>query len=192
MWRIALLTVGVVGLLFTAWLDDPENYSHDALFPVPTTAAASSTSTTGTALVATSTVPQAANPTSSIAVTAQDRSTVLDTTTSSVLAGFKCSEMIGFAAVYFEPDELPIVDRIMWNESRCQPDVVSKSDDPGLMQINWPIWGDTLNSQGFYREDLFNPAVNLQWAWLIANEAERLGWCRWQPWSASGTYGCGL
>ena len=189
MWRIALLTVGVTGLLFTAWLDDPENYSHDALLPVPTTAAASSTSTTGTALVATSTVPQAANPTSSIAVTAQDRSTtVLDTTTSSVLAGFKCSEMIGFAAVYFDADELPIVDEIMWRESRCLPDVVSKSDDLGLMQINWPIWADTINSQGFYRDDLFNPAVNLQWAWLIANEAERLGWCRWQPWSASGTY----
>ena len=189
--RIALLVVSVVGLLFTAWLDDPENYSHDAIFPAPTTTtAASSTSTTSAAVVAPPVALQATATTTKAAPSTTHVHAVPSTTAVTVLDSARCPEWWPFAAIYFDADELPIVDRIIWNESRCLPDVVSKSDDLGLTQINWGIWGDTINSQGFYRDDLFNPAVNLQWAWLIANEAERLGWCRWQPWSASGDYGC--
>lgn len=187
--RIALLVVGVVGLLFTAWLDSPDNYSHDAIFPAPTTTIARSTSTTSDVVVA-SPASFEATPTTTKATPSTTHVPVVPSTSVAVLSNAKCAEWWEFAAIYFDADELPIVDRIIWNESRCLPDVVSKSDDIGLMQINWGVWGDTVNSLGFYREDLFNPAVNLQFAWLIANEAERIGWCRWQPWSASGSYGC--
>ena len=190
--RITLLFIGTAGLLFTAWLDDPDNYAHDALFPPPaTTIARSPWSTTGTVVVATPAVPQA-SPTTTTAVAAPARpfTTVPNTSTSTIPASARCAEWWGFAAIYFEPEELEVVDRIMWNESRCQPDAISRTGDYGLMQINWSVWGDTINSQGFYREDLLNPAVNLMWGYLIAHEAERIGWCTWQPWYMSGEYAC--
>lgn len=186
--RIAALIIGIAGLLFTAWLDDPDNYSHDAL--LPTTTAAANISTTGAVVVATPPAPQA-SPTTSITVTATTRlPSTVPTTSIAIPPDAKCSEWWGFAAIYFEPDELEIVDRIMWNESRCQPDAISRTNDYGLMQINWAVWGDTINSQGFSQDDLLDPSVNMMWAFLIAHEAERVGWCTWQPWYMSGSYGC--
>jgi len=189
--RIAALTIGTAGLLFTAWLDDPENYEHDALAPPATTTAAAPSSTTDAVVVATSPASQA-NPTTSIAPpsTARLQSGAPATSTSIIPAGAKCPEWWGFAAIYFDADELETVDRIMWNESRCQPDAISRTNDIGLMQINWAVWGDTINSQGFSQDDLLDPSVNIMWGFLIAHEAERIGWCTFQPWYMSGTYGC--
>ena len=184
--RLALLGIATAGLLVPAYLDSPENYEHDAL--LPTTSAAPTT--TGAVVVGTSTAPQA-SPTTSIAVTATTRlPSTVPTTSIDLPPDARCSEWWGFAAIYFEPDELEIVDRIMWNESRCQPDAISRTNDYGLMQINWAVWGDTINSQGFSRDDLLDPSVNMMWAFLIAHEAERIGWCTWQPWYMSGSYGC--
>ena len=189
--RIAALIIGTAGLLFTAWLDDPENYSHDALFPPPPTTVARSSSTTGTVVVATTSVPQA-NPTTSTTVAANARpfTTVPATSTSSIPPSAKCPEWWAFAAIYFDADELATVDEIIWRESRCQPDAISRTKDYGLMQINWAVWGDTINAHGFTHDDLLDPSVNIMWGFLIAHEAERIGWCTFQPWYMSGTYTC--
>ncbi len=53
--RLALLGIATAGLLVPAYLDNPENYEHDAL--LPTTSAAPTT--TGAVVVGTSTAPQA-------------------------------------------------------------------------------------------------------------------------------------
>ena len=185
--RLALLATATAGLLIPAYLDDPSNYQHDAL--LPTTSAAAVTSTTGAVVVGTSEAPQA-SPTSSTTVTSTARllSTVPATSTTTIPGSAKCPDWWGYAAIYFDADELEIVDRIMWQESRCQPDVISRTNDYGLMQINWAVWGDTINSQGFSQDDLLDPSVNMMWAFLIAHEAERIGWCTWQPWYMSGDW----
>jgi len=192
MTRLILLAVGIIGLLFTAWLDDPENYAHDALLPA--TPAAAVTSTTGAAVVGTSVAPQAGptstttRPATPSSVTHAEVVATVPSTSVVVLSDAKCPDWWGSAAIYFDADELHIVDRIMWQESRCQPYAISRTNDYGLMQINWEVWGDTINSQGFSQDDLLDPSVNMMWAFLIAHEAERIGWCTWQPWYMSGEW----
>lgn len=186
MFRLALLAVGTAGLLFTAYIDKPENYAHDAIFPAP----AAATTTTGAAVVGPPEAP-ATTPTIAITVTTttrQESSTVPATSTSTIPAGAKCPEWWGYVGKFFDADEIPIVDAIMWAESRCQPDVISPTRDYGLMQINWAVWGDTINAHGFTHDDLLDPSVNIMWAFLIAHEAERIGWCTWKPWYMSGQW----
>lgn len=184
--RVLLLLVSITGLTFTAYIDKPENYAHDAL--LPTTSAAAETSTTGADVVGPPEAPQA-TPTTSITATTTTHVTAVPSTSTTVApAGAKCPELWGFAATYFDPHELWVVDAIAWAESRCQHHAVSSTNDYGVMQINWTVWGDTINSQGYSRDDLLNPAVNMLWAFLIAHEAERLGWCTWQPWYMSGDW----
>ena len=184
--RLALLATATAGLLIPAYLDDPSNYQHDAL--LPTTSAAAVTSTTGAVVVGTSEAPQATPTTSTTVTTTARLQSTVPATSIVILSDAKCPDWWGYAAIYFDPDELEIVDRIMWQESRCQPDVISRTNDYGLMQINWAVWGDTINSQGFSRDDLLDPSVNMMWAFLIAHEAERIGWCTWQPWYMSGDW----
>jgi len=186
--RIAALTIGTAGLLFTAWLDDPNNYSHDAL--LPTTTAAANISTTGAVVVATSPAPQA-TPTTSITVTATTRlPSTVPTTSIALPPDARCSEWWVFAATWWPDDELATLDRVMWNESRCQPDAISRTNDYGLLQINWATWSTFVTELGYTRDQLLNPAVNLLVGRLIALEAEKLGWCTFQPWHMSGGYGC--
>jgi hypothetical protein len=184
--RLALLATATAGLLIPAYLDDPSNYEHDAL--LPTTSAAAVTSTTGAVVVGTSEAPQATPTTSTTVTTTARLQSTVPATSIVILSDAKCPEWSGYAAIYFDADELEIVDRIMWQESRCQPDVISRTNDYGLMQINWAVWGDTINSQGFSQDDLLDPSVNMMWAFLIAHEAERIGWCTWQPWYMSGDW----
>ena len=49
---------------------------------------------------------------------------------------------------------------------------------------------DAVTELGYTRDQLLNPAVNLLVGRLIALEAEKLGWCTFQPWHMSGGYGC--
>jgi hypothetical protein len=181
MTRLALLAVGIIGLLFTAWLDDPENYAHDA--PLPATAAPT---TTSTVVVATSPVLQATTGPSIAVTTATHATTTVPTTTVFVLRG-RCSEARSFAASFWPEHELDTLDAIIWAESRCQPDATN-GHDHGLLQINWPTWGPMVTELGYTKADLYDPAVNLMIGEMIAGEAERIGWCRFQPWHWSGAW----
>ena len=190
MTRIVLLVVGITGLIFTAWLDDPENYSHDALLPLPTTTVARPTVATGAVVVAQLPASQATVTTTTAAPSTTHVQAVPSTSVVTVLDHARCPEWWPFAAIYFDEDELPTVDRIMWNESRCLPDVIGDGSY-GLMQIQWSVWGDPINAHGFTHDDLLDPSVNIMWGYLIAHDAERIGWCTWQPWHGfSGDYGC--
>jgi soluble lytic murein transglycosylase-like protein len=76
------------------------------------------------------------------------------------------------------------LDRIMWRESRCQPEVRSSTSDSGLLQIN-DIHLPMLAEHGITAELLFDPWWNLLAGRIIADQAIAYGW-RWtQPWSAT-------
>lgn len=85
----------------------------------------------------------------------------------------------------FTYDELEhALDRIMWRESRCQPEVRSRTADSGLLQIN-DIHLDWLADHGITAELLFDPWWNLVAGRMVADQAISYGW-RWtQPWSAT-------
>lgn len=84
---------------------------------------------------------------------------------------------------------LPKLDRIMWDESNCLHDVVSRTNDYGLVQINWHAHGSRLTDKGISREDLLRPDVNLrEGLWIAQYAAEHYG-CWHQPWYMSGN-GC--
>lgn len=85
-------------------------------------------------------------------------------------------------------EQLPTVDRIMWNETRCQADAVSPTRDYGLMQINRSVWESTAAEHGWTMEDLLIPANGLAMGLVVYNAAEAMGWCGFQPWYMSGSY----
>jgi len=184
--RLALLATATAGLLIPAYLDDPSNYEHDALFPIPTTSAAPTTP--GADVVGTSLAPQA-TPTTSTTVTSTARllSTV-PATSIVILSNAKCPEWSGYAATFWPAHMLEVVDQIIWQESRCQADAISPTRDYGLMQINWATWGPMVTDLGLTRDELLEPAVNIMVGRMVAVEAERLGWCSFQPWYMSGNW----
>lgn len=112
------------------------------------------------------------------------------TTTTLVPDSALCGEWwVTATAVGWDVADLPTLDRIMWNESRCQPDVISSTKDYGLAQINRKVWRDDVEAMGWTMDDLLNPAVNLLVAKHVADSAEAIGWCRFQPWHGfSGDY----
>jgi len=83
-------------------------------------------------------------------------------------ADSRCAEWFTVALdAGFTPDEWPVVDRIMWCESKCQPAAYNRSGASGLMQI-----------MGFWHHgrDPFDPATNL----VMAHEVyETQGWRAW-------------
>ena len=81
-----------------------------------------------------------------------------------------------------------LLDKIVWAESRCQPDATNGKDH-GLAQINYPTWGEQIeNELGLRKDHLYDPTLNLVVALHVATEAESYGW-RWcQPWNASGRH----
>ena len=103
----------------------------------------------------------------------------------------RCEQWFGHAiAMGWEIDDLPTLDEVMWNESRCQPDAKSDTGDHGLTQINWRTWAPLVMELGYEKADLYNPAVNLLIARQIYEDADRRGWCPWKPWYMSGDYTC--
>ena len=87
------------------------------------------------------------------------------------------------------PDELlPILDEVMWRESRCTPDATNGADH-GLVQVNWSTWRPLVERFGYTKADLYVPAVNLFIGRLIYNAAVVSGYrCPWSPWASSGNY----
>jgi len=103
----------------------------------------------------------------------------------------KCEQWFGHAlAMGWEIDDLPVLDEVMWRESRCDPTQVSDTGDHGLTQVNWRTWAPLVLELGYTKEDLQHPAVNLLIARQIYEDADRRGWCPWKPWYMSGTYTC--
>ncbi len=89
--------------------------------------------------------------------------------------------------VGFTVEDLPALDDIMWHESNCLPHVISRTNDYGLVQINWYAHGDRLLAQGIHQEILLDAETNLeQGLWLADYATEHYG-CRWQPWKWSGS-----
>lgn len=81
------------------------------------------------------------------------------------------------------------LDRVIWNESRCEPWQISPTNDYGLAQINAFTWSELVESHGDTMQDLLNPLLNLLYAKQISEKARSYGWCRWQPWHGySGDY----
>ena len=99
-----------------------------------------------------------------------------------------CQEWIPTAVAQGWPEDRDILETlasVMWRESRCQPEALSKASDHGLLQINEP-------THRAYVEELYgipfeiamaDPAKNLNFAWHLYAELEAQGRCGWQPWS---------
>lgn len=126
-------------------------------------------------------------PTSSTSTTSTTSTTTTTTTTTTTVSpvvesyDWQCPQWIDLAVqVGFRKDELKVVDRILWKESRCQPDVHNPSDPHGgsygLVQING-YWCESneYNPIGFMQAqgilttctDLYNPVINLTAALII-------------------------
>jgi hypothetical protein len=101
------------------------------------------------------------------------------------------------ASVGWPVDELPKVDHIMFGESSCNPSAwVVDHDDTGggLMGINIrrgngnrPFIGPMVDWDWSRLKD---PAVNLTVGLAMAENAERLGQCRWWPWTTRDRAWC--
>ena len=103
----------------------------------------------------------------------------------------KCQEWFPLAVEVGWPNDpkvLQTLGRVMWKESRCQPDACSKSDsgrpcrDYGLTQGNWYAHHEWWAELGITPEQMFDPATNLRWAYLLYSGREAKGQCGWQPW----------
>lgn len=101
----------------------------------------------------------------------------------------ECDEWYELALnVGWKREQLVLLGDIIWEESRCQHDVVSSTNDYGLTQINWAAHGSRLTSRHITKNDLLNPAINLREALWIANYAQEHYGCWSQPWYMSGTW----
>lgn len=101
-------------------------------------------------------------------------------------AGARCPQWWDLAqlAGWTYADLEDALDLIMWRESRCRPDVRSRTSDSGLLQIN-DIHLPHLETLGILPEMLFDPWWNLIAALEVAELAESYGWHRFQPWAAT-------
>lgn len=86
----------------------------------------------------------------------------------------------------WQPDELPQLLRIIWRESRCQPDAIRTNArgaavDVGLTQIN-QVHRPDLAKRGFTHLDMTNPEANLWYARLLYQWHQDRGLCGWSPW----------
>jgi hypothetical protein len=101
----------------------------------------------------------------------------------------KCTDWWSIARLAgWSESDLPKLGQIIFSESRCQPDVISRTNDYGLTQINWAAHGERLSAKGITRQDLLDPYTNLVEAKWISDYADRNYGCKWQPWYMSGSW----
>ena len=81
---------------------------------------------------------------------------------------------------------LTTFDDILWDESRCQAEVRSSTNDYGLMQLNWAAHGARLTDKGISQGMLYDPRTNLTEGLWIAEYARDNYGCWAQPWKYSG------
>jgi hypothetical protein len=68
--------------------------------------------------------------------------------------------------------------RVAWCESSYRPDVISPTNDYGLMQVNRRAHSGRVAAMGYTWDDLLSPGPNLEVAWAIYAEAG--GWGPWR------------
>lgn len=132
-----------------------------------------------------------ATTTTSTTTTSTTTSTTTTTTTMPPHQHPECAEWLNLAAgLGWEAGNLPMLERVMWRESRCQPHQFNASDPNGgslgLTQVN-KFWclpsryypNGYLQTHGVLNtcDDLFNPAINLSAALAIYEYAK--GWSQW-------------
>lgn len=117
--------------------------------------------------------------------------TTTTTTTMPAHQHAECAEYLALAITLgWDTENLPMLERVMWKESRCQPHQFNASDPNGgslgLTQVNrfWCLpsryYPDGyLQTYGVLTtcDDLFNPASNLVAAKAIFEYAD--GWSQW-------------
>jgi len=71
---------------------------------------------------------------------------------------------------------------VLYTESRCQFDAWN-GHDAGLTQIN-QIHSEWLAEMGYtHPDDMFDPRLNLWFAYRLYSSREEIGKCGWKPWS---------
>jgi len=78
-------------------------------------------------------------------------------------------------AIYFAPEHVNTALCLMGYESGGDPTAASATNDHGLMQVHWPIWGPAFNLS---KQDLYDPGTNLATAAKIRGIQ---GWWAWSP-----------
>lgn len=88
----------------------------------------------------------------------------------------QCREWLPLAVkVGWPVEELPMLDRVIWRESRCQPDAWN-GHDAGLTQIN-QIHTEFVAVMGWsWPEDMFTAELNLRFALKLWQGSG------WKPW----------
>lgn len=146
-------------------------------------------------------------PPSSVAQTASegvirpDLGQVIPTTptTTTTLPATKCAEWYPlFVETGFDPALWEWASKVLWRESRCQPDTLNeRSHDIGLWQINARSWcrpnkynahpAGWLGGQGIISncDDLYDPAINMRSAFAMYKYSEDkngpgMGWWPWR------------
>jgi hypothetical protein len=109
----------------------------------------------------------------------------ITTTTWPVLVDYDspCQEWVPLALEVGWPADRQVITKllaVMNRESRCQPDVISKTHDYGLMQINRSAHHARIESWGLTMDSMLDPRWNLTYAlWLYNDQG-------WRPWRFSG------
>lgn len=109
-------------------------------------------------------------------------------------AGSKCGEWFDEAlAAGWSVEQWPILDAIMWRESRCRPDVYNgrgRDRSYGLLQLNMRAhrsWVRPLVDGDFTR--LWDPVTNLTVGRALFDKATDMYGCGWKPWVTRKTRG---
>lgn len=97
-----------------------------------------------------------------------------------------CQEWIPTALEAGWPSDRQLLETLMsvlWKESRCQPQAWN-GHDAGLAQINQihTAWIAELGL-GDHPDAMFDPLLNLTFAWKLYSSREAAGKCGWTPWS---------
>ena len=115
-------------------------------------------------------------------------------TSTAVADEWRCGEWRDAAIeAGWSEDEWPILDKIIWRESRCKPDVYNgrgRDKSYGLLQLNmrahraWvsPIVGGDFTA-------LWTPEINLAVGRVLFEKAEDMYGCGWKPWVTRKTRG---
>lgn len=148
--RAVILSIATVLLAVTPGND------WESDMPIPVVPIESVATTSTTMPVPSSTVP--------VPVVTSVQVVHVDVTTSTLVPSTaRCPEWWVVAIGAGWDHDLPTLltlDWIMWRESRCQPDAVGDGSY-GLTQLQWSVHSRWIRAQGFSRDDLLNPAVNL-------------------------------
>lgn len=117
---------------------------------------------------------------------------VLSTTTTTLVpADALCGEWWVTATVAgWGVDDLPTLDRVIYNESRCLNGLISGTNDVGLAQLNVRVHSYLWERDGWSTDQVrASPVLNLWYARRVADLAVSYGWCEWEPWDGySGVY----